>query len=69
MNKLKNVLDLGLRVISKKATKKQDDEHRKISEDNKRKFMELWEEKYSKDIKSRKPLDFFEDDRNHDKGL
>ena len=69
MNKLKNVLDLGLRVISKKATKKQDDEHRKISEENKRKFMELWEEKYSKDIKGRKPLDFFEDDRNHDKEL
>jgi len=53
ISRLKTILDLGLGVVSKKVTKKQE---------NKRKFMVAWEEKYGKDIKGRKPLDFFEED-------
>lgn len=61
VNNLKGILDLGLRVISKKSTKKQDKEHKKIAEENKRKFMKLWEGKYSKGTEGREPLDFFKD--------
>lgn len=64
MSKLKAILDLGLGVVSKKASKKQEEKHKKIADENKRKFMEAWEEKYGKDIKGRKPLDFFEDDKD-----
>lgn len=60
MSKLKAVLDLGLGVVSKKASKKQEEKHKKIADENKRKFMEAWEKKYGKDIKGRKPVDFFE---------
>ena len=67
VSKLKGILDLGLRVVSKKSTKKQDEEHRKISEENKRKFMKLWEEEYGKGIDGREPLDFFEG-KSGDKG-
>ena len=62
MSKLKAILDLGAGVVSKKVTKKQEDKHKKIADENKRKFMIAWEEKYGKDIKGRKPLDFFEED-------
>ena len=62
MSRLKTILDLGLGVVSKKATKKQEENHKKIADENKRKFMQAWEERYGKDIKDRKPLDFFEED-------
>ena len=62
MSKLKAILDLGAGVVSKKVTKKQEDKHKKIADENKRKFMIAWEEKYGKDIKGRVPLDFFEED-------
>lgn len=70
VSKLKGILDLGLRVVSKKPTKKQDEEHKKIAEENKRKFMKLWEDKYnkgSKGIDGRELLDFFEN-KSGDKG-
>ena len=62
MSKLKTILDLGLGVVSKKTTKKQEENHKKIADENRRKFMVAWEEKYGKDIKGRKPLNFFEED-------
>ena len=62
MGKLKTILDLGLGVVSKKTTKKQEENHKKIADENRRKFMVAWEEKYGKDIKGRKPLNFFEED-------
>lgn len=64
MSKLKTILDLGLGVVSKKSAKKQEEKHKKIADENKRKFMVAWEEKYGKDIKDRKPLDFSEEDKD-----
>lgn len=64
MSKIKKILDLGLGVVSKKASKKQEEEHKKIADENKRKFMIAWEEKYGKDIKGRKPIDFIEEDKD-----
>ena len=69
MSKLKAILDLGLGVVSNKASKKQEEKHKKIADENKQKFMKVWEEKYGKDIKGRKPLGFFEDSSNNDKEL
>lgn len=63
MSKLKAILDLGLGVVSKKASKKQEERYKKIADENKQKFMKAWEEKYGKDVKGRKQLDFFEEDK------
>ena len=62
MSKLKAILDLGLGVVSKKASKKQEEKHKKIADENKRKFMRAWEDKYGNGVEGRKPLNFFEED-------
>ena len=64
MSKIKAILDLGLGVVSKKTSKKQEEKHKKVIDENKREFMKAWEEKYGKGIKGRKPLDFFEGDKD-----
>lgn len=64
MSKIKAIIDLGLGVVSKRVSNKQEEEHKKVVDENKRKFMKAWEEKYGKDIKNRKSLDFFEDDKD-----
>lgn len=64
MKKIKKAIDVGLGLVSKRASKKQQEEHDKIAKENQRKFMELWKEKYGKDIKAKKPLNFFEDDKD-----
>ena len=64
MSKLKTILDLGLGVVAKKESKRQEGKHKKIADENKRKFMTAWEEKYGKGVKGRKQLDFFEEDKD-----
>lgn len=64
MSKIKAILDLGLGVVSKRVSNKQEEKHKKVIDENKREFTMAWEEKYGKGIKGRKPLNFFEEDKD-----
>lgn len=61
--KFKSIVLKGHQILSTINQVKYEKEHKEITEENKRKFQEAWEEKYGKDIKGRLPLDLFEGDK------
>lgn len=61
--KFKSIVLKGHQILSTINQAKYEKEHKEITEENKRKFQEAWEEKYGKDIKGRLPLDLFEGDK------